>query len=331
MPRLVQVIGVYALPGTLQVTPSCFNKSFQASIGGLKVKIILPQTQWTLDGPHITDPPMNPAVQQRLRHFIHDPRVPHYWGRVSRYHPSKRKIMQAHLGAILLEFKHDPASITYSDYLYGRGHPESAEIQGLFQTIDAWFEQIRTWVETAVDQDADPIHSLLASTQQAAVLQVLTVDGNTVSLPASASNTIVTLSSYDPISLSLLGKIMKLVNAGATPSDAHMLLRDSRAEFRRGRYRRSVIDAGSATEITLADFNQRVTHVNTPPQDATLGWYTNQPMIAAQAQLPSNIYADLVDIRNRAIHQNRMPTQDEAKAALTLANQVVDRLDPLPV
>jgi hypothetical protein len=331
MSRLVHVVGVYALPATLQVTPSCFTKSFQARIGSLKVKITLPQLQWTGDEPRITAPPMDPAVQQSLRHFIHDPAVPHYWGSVSGYHPSKRKIIRAHLGAILLEFKHDPAMITYSDYLYRRGHPESAEIQGLFETIDTWFEQIRTWVETAIDQDADPFHSVLAPTLQAPGLQVLTIDGNMVSIPSSASHITVTLSSFEPISLSLLGTIMTLVNAGTIPSDAHLLLRDSRAEFRHGRYRRSVIDAGSATEITLADFNYRVTHVNTPPQGATLGWYTNQPGIAAQAQLPPNIFADLVDIRNRAIHQNRIPTQAEARIAFALAKQVVDGLDPLPL
>lgn len=335
MPQVVQVIGVYELPAALEVTESCFAESFQTKVGSLDLTITLPYIEWNGDEPRITAPPIDAAIQQQLKPYIESAIRArggwHYWGHVSGYNSSKRKIMRAHLGAILLEFKCGPTSVTYSDYLYGRGHPESVEIRGLFESIDVWFAQVRTWVEATLDQDADPFHSLLAPTVQGAGLHILTVEGKTISLPVSSFNITATLSAYEPVSLSLLGKIIKLVSAGVTPSDAHLLLRDSRAELRRGRYRRAVIDAGSATEITLADFNNRVTHVTTPPRGATLGWYTNQPMIAAQANLPANITTDLVDIRNNAIHRNRMPTREEAITAIELAKQLVDQLDPLPL
>lgn len=91
-----------------------------------------------------------------------------------------------------------------------------------------------------------------------------------------------------------------------------------------------MIDAGGAVELTLATFNQTTTQVNTGGR-ATLGWYVDQPTIAARANLPANLKQDLVVLRNNAIHQNHIPSRSETLEALRLAKEVVDGLDPLPV
>lgn len=334
MAHSVRAVGVYELPAALDIAASCFAKRFPAKIGNTTVTITFPRLEWQDEKPRVVGPRVDPTIEQYLQRNVVDHKEGweqyHFWGRVGSYHPEKRTIVHAYLRAILLEFQCDPANITYSNYLYGRGHPQGPVIDGLFQEIESWFEQLRTWVEAAIDQEANPIHSVLEPTLQAEGLQVFTIEGTTLSLPATPFNIKVTLARFEPLSLTLLRKIIRLVNTGVTPSDAHMLLRDSRAELRRGHYRRAVIDAGSATELTLADFNNRVTHINLGSR-VTLGQYTNQPKIATQAQLPVNIYADLVDIRNQAIHQNRIPTRGEAVLAVTLAKQVVDRLDPLPL
>ena len=330
----MQVVGIYALPAALEVTPSCFAKRLQAKIGSLNVRVVLPHIEWEDDRPRITAPPMDPGVAQRFKFYIDNHRFGawFYWGQVSKYNPSKRKIIRARLSAILLECKLDPKRITYSDSLHERDYPDGPDFQELFQIIDDWFEHVRTWVETVVDQDADPIHSLLEPTSRAAGLQILTIDGNKVSLPAIAADTTIKVSTFEPIAPSQLRTIFQLVSSGATPSDAHLLLRDSRAEWRRGRYRRAVIDAGSATEITLADFNTSVTRISPRPGNLpTLGWYVGQRKIAYAGKLPPNIRADLVEVRNKAIHENKLPTRAEAMAALAVAKQVVDRLDPLLV
>jgi hypothetical protein len=334
MSRATTVVGIYSLPAALDVTPDCFSKTFQVTIGGLDAKITLPRIEWNADKPRIVAPLMASEVKRYADQYVVD-RLQgwekyDYWGSVNSYQPENQKVLRSYLGAILLEYKRDTASMAYSDYLYGRGHPVGTEIDRLFDTIDSWFEQLRTWVETAIDQDVDPIDSVLASKLHGAGLHVFTIEGSIVSLPATAFHMSVKRSTFESVSLTLLRKIIKLVNAGIMPTDAQSLLRDSKSELRRGRYRRAVIDAGSATEITLADFNNRVTHIYLGSRP-TLGQYIAQPKIATEAKLPPNIKADLVDIRNRAIHQNQLPSHAEAKLALEIAKQVVDRLDPLPL
>jgi hypothetical protein len=114
------------------------------------------------------------------------------------------------------------------------------------------------------------------------------------------------------------------------PEDAHLLLREGWAALRRSRLQGAVIDAGAAVELTLADFNRTVTKVN-PPKAPTLGWYISQPALVAGASLPSNIKADLVDVRNAAIHRNSTPSHAKARVALEMAKGLVKRLKPLPI
>jgi hypothetical protein len=57
----------------------------------------------------------------------------------------------------------------------------------------------------------------------------------------------------------------------------------------------------------------------------------DQPRIAAAANLPANAKRDLVTVRNNAIHQNHVPNHQETIDALRLAQQIVSRLDALPV
>lgn len=231
----------------------------------------------------------------------------------------------------MFEFKVRPTDITYSDYLYGRGHPQGPLVGQLFSEVDLWFDRVRTWVEAMADQDADITSPLAYLATPGGGLTIITSESETISLPATANLITVTLPDDEAITLPKFRKAVGQANAGRVPSDAHVLLRDGRAALRRGQFRRAVIDAGSATEVTLADFNRRATRVNTGSRPPTLGWYVRQPAIASGASLPANTKLDLVDIRNKAIHENRMPTRAETATAISIAAQVVNRLDPLPI
>lgn len=277
---------------------------------------------------------MEPNLQEHIDHYIISTTQGwdkwHYWGRVNQYNPRKQTIGGALVEAILLKFKVDPHSITYGGYLYGRGVPEGKDVQVVFDNMDQWFERLRTWIGVARDQDIDPVNPIRGSVK-AEGLVLLTVDGSTYSLPGGSYNMTVVFRSGEPVTLSMLQKALHLASSGTMPSDSHVLLRDSMAAFRRGYFRRSVIDAGSATEVCLADFNNRVTHETPRPgQKATLGWYVNNTKISAAVGLPPNTMADLVNVRNDAIHQNKTPTRKVAEVALGLAKKIVRKIEPLP-
>ena len=155
-------------------------------------------------------------------------------------------------------------------------------------------------------------------------------DRGQLSLPRSANNIRIVSRTEEGVNLPVLRRIARAASGGQAPSDAHLLLRDSRAARRRHQFRRAAIDAGSALEVALADFNNHVTHVIFP-RPPTLGTYVNNPVIARHANLPGNLQTDLVNVRNAAIHQNAIPTWEQVGAAIGLVASVLNRLAPLPI
>ena len=318
----VEVFGAYRLPATISVTPGCLGKQLAITISGVSGRATLPNARWDEERPVLVAPEFDPSVARAFQHRIDhepDPWVRwNFWGSVSSWNPGKRTLLSVHLGAILLRIQAPSVDVEYWESTYGRGQVKGPHVEGLYSGIDGWFDRLRAWIEAAVDQDVDPENSLPAVRTPGRGLMLATNEGGVVSFPSSAHGSNIYAFRHQAINLPRLRHAVKATNTGEMPSDAHFLLRDARAALRRGGFRRAVIDAGSAVELTLASFNRTTTRVNTGGR-ATLGWYVDQPRIAAAASLPANLKHDLVTVRNHAIHQNRVPSHHETLQALSLA------------
>jgi hypothetical protein len=329
----IKLLVIYELPSSLKVTASCFGKSYRVRLGNLKGVMKTPMLSWATGAdPQINEPPMSEDENRSVFHYAQGSKEGwekrHYWGNVSGYNPEKRKIIKAALSTVLLEFSIDSDDVTYSDYLYGRGHPMGNLIDKLFLDAENWFESLRTWVEVAIDQDTNLDDPIASARQPGRGLHIFAVEKELVSLPASPFNIVVNLNSDEPVNLKLFRAVILKANAGDIPDGSHLLLSDSRSDFRRNRYRKAVIDAGSAVEMCLKELNTNITHINTPPKP-TLGWFVGQTQIANTAQLPTNTQVDLVDIRNDAIHHNIVPGRDTTSKAIQLAESILNFVNPL--
>jgi hypothetical protein len=335
MAKSIDIVAVYKLPASLQLSEGCFGKNLTVTIAGMTGEATTPSLAWNKDNePYVVAPVIEGELKRHVEHYVTNSKDDiekwHFWGGVSSWNPKKHIALDARVGALLIRFKVDPSKVTYSKYINGRGHPQGKEISALFKEIELWFERVAIWVEAAVDQDMNRDHSLSSMHMQGGGLSVFAIEGGTISLPAHASTIRINKRTSEMLKLPTLRKLIGYANNSTLPSDAHMLLKESRAARRRGQYRRAVIDAGSATEITLADFNRRVVHAAPRPgQLPTLGWYVRA--IASRAGLPTNTITDLVDARNSAIHQNLMPTPEQAREALAIAERIVSGIDPLPL
>lgn len=198
----------------------------------------------------------------------------------------------------------------------------------MFRGVDYWFADLRAWIEVASDQDLDPMNPIKSVVVHGDGLQILTVEGKTTSLPSRPSSIEITVGGPGAVSLRRLRRVLAKLKTSDSPSDAHLLVRDARADLRRGRYRKAVIDAGSATEVVLADLNRRGPQIQTGPRP-TLGWFVTQPAIAQAALLPPTTKSELVEVRNDAIHKNVVPSAATARRAVALAREIVNRVDPL--
>jgi hypothetical protein len=177
-------------------------------------------------------------------------------------------------------------------------------------------------------------------------LEVLTIDKDVVSLPASASRIIITRANDEPLDMRHWTFALDLVSKGIDPPVEYPLLTTARRAIRLQQFRRAVIDASTATELALThllDANfaglpsgiQRQLRSNR----AMLGWLIETvastrrlppAVLAIRGHLPTNLKADLVGVRNEVIHKNKQPTRAEAAEAVRLAREMVRLIKPLP-
>jgi hypothetical protein len=310
------------------------DKSVQIEIGGCPGKLLLPRLEWPADAdPLLVAPGLPPETIRHITHWSKhgdDEYVGDMWGRITSWHPAKRQINAVYVSRVVMRFSAMDEELTYSDYLYGRGHPQSEGLARMFNAVDGWFDALRTWIEVKRDQDLDSSHPLQGVQVTGGGLHIMSDDQGNLSLPASANQATVVLHSDESITLPLLRAAAKQVTNSVTPSEAYLLLRDSRAALRRNQLRRAAIDVGSALEVVLADFNRAVTHV-TFARLPTLGTWVNNSTIAARASLPAGLQQDVVDVRNAAIHQNLTPPRADVAKAIQIVSSILERLAPLPI
>lgn len=139
---------------------------------------------------------------------------------------------------------------------------------------------------------------------------------------------------------------LDLASRNNSPPVEYSQARSARIQLRVHQYRRAVIDAASAVELTLTDLlHANIAnlpagiqhHLNEDKQ--TLGWLVDTltnarrlppAVTAVSTQLPSDLKTGLVEVRNDVIHRHRTPSNGEAARAVAIATEVLKIVKPLP-
>ncbi|MFL6127248.1 hypothetical protein [Actinophytocola sp.] len=129
-------------------------------------------------------------------------------------------------------------------------------------------------------------------------------------------------------------KILNRSAGGDTPPMEHLLLCDSRRSLILGEYRRAVLDAGTAAELSLTRLLDSELEATTEPIRKMIRKSVCQlgPLVETLRglgmSLPDNIQVELIRPRNLASHAGISPTDHEASKAVAMASVLVDI--PLP-
>lgn len=191
--------------------------------------------------------------------------------------------------------------------------------QQLGDFIKFWFNQVRSWVEIVTGQDLDPGHRVYDAETVGAGLSF-------IDPPREGDlGLILTTRHIKPVTSVEWQWILAAVRDGKEPPLEHLLIRDANAAFARGFYRRSVIDAAAALEITLVRFlNERSEHLPERQRkrlngQPTLGVYIS---VAENSELKFDVAFEelkvLVARRNDAIHRAQAPDYMETHKLLQI-------------
>jgi hypothetical protein len=346
----VELVAVYRLPVGLIFEASCLGISVPVQIAGLEGELSLPAYAiHPASNPYIVPPAREYLPPLAARYLLDrdDPNDPLAWGLVTSWNAETQEVIHAKIGALLFRFRQVEAEgIRYSNYLDGRGNPIGGAVERLFAHIDAWFERVRLWVRVLIDQDVDEDVEASLVSMMGKDLEVLTIEGDTVSLPRRANSMRVNMLEVEALNEEHWRHILALASAGSLPPVEYLLIGSGRIQLRAHQYRRAVIDAATAVDVVLTDLLQ-TNFSGLPPgiqstlnQDKqTLGWLVDvlngaralpPSVVATAAHLPSDLKTGLVTIRNDVMHRNRTPSYSEAERTVAIAGEVVRLVSPLP-
>lgn len=330
-PNVYQVIAVYEMPTPLAVVKSCFGQRLPLRLAGNQFEMHLPTIKVSSgSAPEVLAPALQHLPSQRgsgITSGNAHGTTGFTWGSVASWKTDTGEPLNPWIHSVALTGMVAKECLSFGKAVRGVGHMEGPFVEQVFQDIDPWFDALYRWVDVVVGQDthhAEPMERISVPGQGLTIRAVL--DGANLSAPRAASSATIIDTTAPPVNLTQIRGIVSAVNAGSSPSLARLILREGRIDLRRARYRKAVIDAGTASELALAQWCK--THaIKLPQSNPTLGAYVQN----SGAPIPKNSRADLVQVRNDAIHNSVFPTAEQAHAAISTALAILDALDPLTI
>jgi hypothetical protein len=257
---------------------------------------------------------------------------PDRWGRMSTGNAVTRQATEAYIEAAVA------VTTCRGDLI---GEPERDFNDATIAALTRWVDSVAEWLEVIakLDVQAEELGGISTSHH---VRQPSLVVGEQGSrwLTERTLPTIVSHRSH-AASREDWQLAVTLTNTGIEPADEHRFLRDSRAALRRGHLRRAVIDAGTSTEIALSEaIRRRLRGLSVAEEPVAQALRNANGVVelydllaAIGATLPGSrdrLMDQLAGTRNRAAHAGRVPTLEEARRSLVVADEIVATLSPVP-
>lgn len=187
----------------------------------------------------------------------------------------------------------------------------------LFREMNHWHDIFRSWIEVVTMQDLDHVHPRWTAHIEGVGLATFQPDGQRL-----GRGGILRLDTHwpAPATKHLIANALVSACLHEYPPLAHQVLRDARAAYDRGHMRKAILDAATATEISLNALADRAGLLSGKP--LMLGKLV--AALDAGGHLPPGTALELftlvVSPRNKAIHEGRVTlsgwdTAEACKAA----------------
>lgn len=304
-PASEAVTAIYELPVPIWVSSAALGRAYPSGYGTVKFDVVMPQDRGPLgdvpvfDGIEVPDSLDGELVVWTTEYAADVP---------EEFQPATA------LHRIVITAVEAPPDAARS----WRGPDDQ-----LGGVIKFWFDQVRSWAEILTGQDLDPNHRVYdAETAGAGLTFIAPPREDDLGL-------VLTTRIIKPVSAAEWQGILAAVRDAKEPPLERLLIRDANAAFARGFYRRAVIDAAAALELSLVRvLDERIEDLPVPQRrrlgGATLGRYID---IAKASGFEFDVtFDDLKRLnlaRNDAVHRAQAPDYFET---LTLLHVVGDFL-----
>jgi hypothetical protein len=231
-PNSAGVAAVYTLPIHVWVASDVLGTATRTQIGGVAAEILTPVPTGLSDG--VTPPNLQGVPDEEL----HNPAKP--WATTYAGFLSEPGIAIQRVGMHLSEIPGQPTAPQYDD-----GTPEGAIAAAVGESIEGWFDCVRSWVEILTGQDLDHRHPVYDAHSIGAGFRAWRPEG------WQDTGIIASTPRITPVSLHQWTALMHKAAHAEPPPVEYLLSRDASAAFDRGNYRKTVLDSATALEIVL--------------------------------------------------------------------------------
>ena len=313
---------VVTLPAGLLFGPEFLGLLKSAEIGGIPVHVVLPKFSFADD--EFTTV-LHPRARAKWVEYYEkngdDSRWP--FGKVSKWNPQKPDggIEQFSVSRLLLLSK-DRVTL--------------AEGRKLLYAVDSWVARLEAWIEVYAQVDLHRRHVSVEQLGRSAYVWLYKGKGRKGKTVNSIKPVQLIVMGGNPLPISPRewGKLLNKASDGTEPPAAHLFLRDARQLLNSERYRRSVLDSATATEVALTKLRDDYLAQG----DSAVGGYVEGKarqisglegfVRSVGVPLPGGIQQRVSEPRNDAIHEGKEPSRDVTSKALAKAREVVDTAFP---
>ena len=307
----MEIVGYIKLINGLRVTSECLEKSFNIKVNGVQGSLLIPSIPTNLS---MVLPGIMPKLIQPKSHIQFNEDL-FEWGRLySR--PSGESIVNR----FMIEFEY--RTISEFDQIGSK----------IREGIGSWIIRFRENL-FAFEYNIDaPGFKVINSIQDDYKLYYrLNVEESSIK-DLDKDPEEVFLLIEEPITLKDLAQTIKITSENKHLILEYQLLKDANQALLNDNYRKSILDCASALELCLTNALKRGLPIkgtflveilkmnNTIRKKRDLMKFTQQ-------KLPDYDYQQSIeDLRNRAIHIGKTPTEIEAKKAYKIVKEVVGKL-----
>jgi HEPN domain-containing protein len=216
-----------------------------------------------------------------------------------------------------------------------RGRITTAEARKLKLAVDGWVAGLETWIEVVARED---LHLDRVREDRQGQSAFVWLDRGKEPGELMPGRRLVTIDFGRRLSITprQWGKTLAKTSDGEAPPEAHIFVRDARHALNIGHYRRSVLDAATAAELSLAKLRDDYLVANSNPRLAAhlrrrvrqIDGIATFLRSMGRNGLPERIREEIGDPRNDAIHAGHELDEETASAALKKAEEVVDQAWP---
>jgi len=215
-----------------------------------------------------------------------------------------------------------------------KGAITRAEARKFKAVVDDWVQQFEMWIEVIAREDLHREQVWVERQGRSAVVWLDQGKAPKGEFLPGKNRVMVHFRSALEITPRQWGKALSKASDGATPSEAHLLLRDARHAKNVGHYRRSVLDSATAAELALAKLRDDALAGS---RGALQGYVRGkarqieglcQFLAAMGITLPRRIREEISEPRNIAIHAGRELDDETAGRALEKSEEIVNLAFP---